>query len=117
MEPSAITDADARRAGYPSAAALVADLRGAARPCRCTGCGSTPSPSPIPATSWPRPPTCRPTTWPSSTGASTGSTGQSRRPVDGGDAAGIAERPAVRAADLAESFGRETRPFKLDVAS
>jgi predicted transcriptional regulator len=27
----------------------------------------------------------------------------------------IAERPAVRAADLAASFGRETAPFKLDV--
>lgn len=27
----------------------------------------------------------------------------------------IAEQPAVRAPDLAESFGRETKPFKLDV--
>ena len=27
----------------------------------------------------------------------------------------IAERPGVRAADLATSFGRETQPFKLDV--
>ena len=27
----------------------------------------------------------------------------------------IAERPATRAPDLAESFGRETQPFKLDV--
>ena len=27
----------------------------------------------------------------------------------------IAERPAVRAADLAASFGRETQSFKLDV--
>ena len=27
----------------------------------------------------------------------------------------IAERPAVRAADLAAGFGRETQPFKLDV--
>jgi hypothetical protein len=27
----------------------------------------------------------------------------------------IAERPGVRAADLAASFGRETQPFKLDV--
>ena len=27
----------------------------------------------------------------------------------------IAERPAVRAPDLAASFGRETLPFKLDV--
>lgn len=27
----------------------------------------------------------------------------------------IAERPATRAPDLAESFGRETKPFKLDV--
>ena len=27
----------------------------------------------------------------------------------------IAERPAVRAGDLAASFGRETAPFKLDV--
>ncbi|MGH1504439.1 MAG: hypothetical protein ACRBI6_12845 [Acidimicrobiales bacterium] len=27
----------------------------------------------------------------------------------------IAERPEVRAPDLAESFGRETKPFKLDV--
>jgi len=27
----------------------------------------------------------------------------------------IAERPAVRAPDLAASFGRETQPFKLDV--
>ena len=27
----------------------------------------------------------------------------------------IAERPAVRAGDLAASFGRETQPFKLDV--
>ncbi len=27
----------------------------------------------------------------------------------------IAERPAVRAPDLAESFGRETQPFKIDV--
>jgi hypothetical protein len=29
--------------------------------------------------------------------------------------AAIAERPAVRAPDLAASFGRETAPFKLDV--
>jgi hypothetical protein len=27
----------------------------------------------------------------------------------------IAQRPAVRAPDLAESFGRETQPFKIDV--
>ncbi len=27
----------------------------------------------------------------------------------------IAARPAVRAADLAQSFGRETQPFKIDV--
>jgi predicted DNA-binding transcriptional regulator YafY len=27
----------------------------------------------------------------------------------------IAERPAVRAAELAAGFGRETQPFKLDV--
>jgi hypothetical protein len=27
----------------------------------------------------------------------------------------IAERPGVRAADLAASLGRETQPFKLDV--
>ncbi|MDQ1379993.1 MAG: hypothetical protein QOJ71_712 [Actinomycetota bacterium] len=27
----------------------------------------------------------------------------------------IAERPAVRAADLAATFGRETQPFKIDV--
>jgi hypothetical protein len=27
----------------------------------------------------------------------------------------IADRPAVRAADLAASFGRETQPFKIDV--
>jgi hypothetical protein len=29
----------------------------------------------------------------------------------------IAERPGVRAADLAAGFGRETQPFKLDVRS
>ena len=29
--------------------------------------------------------------------------------------AAIAERPAVRAPDLAASFGRETAPFKTDV--
>lgn len=29
--------------------------------------------------------------------------------------AAIAERPAVRAPDLAASFGRETAPFKADV--
>ena len=27
----------------------------------------------------------------------------------------VADRPGVRAADLAESFGRETQPFKIDV--
>ncbi|HKX71038.1 MAG TPA: hypothetical protein VJM75_07420 [Acidimicrobiales bacterium] len=29
----------------------------------------------------------------------------------------IAERPAVRSGDLAAALGRETQPFKIDVAS
>lgn len=32
-----------------------------------------------------------------------------------GDSGLIAERPAVRAGDLAASLGRETQPFKIDV--
>ena len=41
--------------------------------------------------------------------------GQLTRPLDRRRVAGDRARPAVRAADLALGFGRETQPFKVDV--
>ena len=56
-----------------------------------------------------------PPTSPRSTAACAAGRRLDVRAVDSGDAAIIAERPAVRAADLAAALGRERAPFKLDV--
>jgi hypothetical protein len=115
VAPDDITDADATRAGYPSAAALVADLRGAPTTplyrVRFHGVGG-PDPR---------------DTLAAADAIGPGDVAELDRQLerlDRATSAGpwtmavlrvIAERPAVRAPDLAASFGRETLPFKLDV--
>lgn len=115
VEPGKITDADARRAGYPSADALRADLRG-------------PDDVPVYRVVF------HPVTEPdpreelASSAALTADEiaeidnrlarldrASSYGPWTAETLAAIAARPAVRAPDLAASFGRETAPFKLDV--
>lgn len=115
VEPAAISEADAARAGYGSAGDLVADLRG---PDTATTYRLAISPVPGPD---PR----------DVLAASDHLTpdvveqidsrldrldrASSYGPWTAATLAVIAERPAVRAADLAAAFGRETQPFKLDV--
>jgi len=115
VTPADITDADAVRAGHPSAAALVADLRGSpstpvyrvrfhavAGPDRRDVLAATDDLGP----------------------ADVAELDRRLERLDRASPSGswtmavlrvVAERPAVRAADLAASFGRETAPFKLDV--
>ncbi|MEQ7005878.1 hypothetical protein ABN028_06710 [Actinopolymorpha sp. B17G11] len=112
---SAITDGDARQAGYSDAAALVADLRGSADlPIYRLAVRALAGPDPRDVLA----------------GKST-LTAQERRDLDqrlarldrlsshGPWTAAtlrlIAERPGVRAPDLAVELGRETLPFKTDV--
>ena len=115
VDAPAITDDEARRSGYGSAAALVADLRGTPDlPVYRIAFHHVPGPDPR-----------------DELAADSGLSGDDRADLDrrldrlDRAAAGgpwtravlqtIAERPGVRAADLAASFGRETQPFKLDV--
>lgn len=115
VDPAKITKADARRAGYKSAAEVVADLRGEPgdlvyrlRVRRVDG----PDPRDVLA----------------GDGALTDEDrAEIRRRLDRLDKASshgpwtaavletIAERPATRAAELAASFEREVLPFKTDV--
>jgi hypothetical protein len=115
VDPAAITEADARRAGYPGRAELVADLRGGAElplyriafhrldepdPREVLAADGELSADDIAALDrrLDRLDRARPT------GAWTAAT-----------LAAIAARPGTRAADLAAASGRETAPFKVDV--
>ena len=110
-----IPDRDARRAGYPNAAALRADLRGeAGLPVYRLRIGPVQGPDPRDVLA-----------------AKAALTVDERAEIDRRlarlDRAArhgpwtsttlrlIAERPAVRAPDLAAHLGRETQPFKIDV--
>jgi len=115
VEPSSITDAEARRAGAESAAALLAGGRGADDlPLFRVQFHAVTEPDPrdeLAATA----------------DLSADDVAELDRRLDRLDRAApdgpwtaetlavIAARPAVRAADLAESLGRERAPFKLDV--
>ena len=115
ISPDAITDDDAARAGYPSAPALMADLRGSpSTPVYKVAFHAVAGPDPRAVLA---------------AGAVLSETdvaeidrrlerldrASAHGPWTTAVLAAIAERPAVRAADLAASFGRETQPFKLDV--
>ena len=115
VEPEQITDADARRAGFESRAAVLAALRGA-------------PPDPVYRIRFH--PVLEPD--PRDVLAHDDALGEaelaeidrrlarldrasSHGPWTGETLAIIAERPEVRAADLAAALGRERAPFKLDV--
>lgn len=115
VEPSAIAEADARRAGYPSVDALVADLRGTPDlPLYRIRFHAAPGPDPR------------------SVLAGTDSLDDDEvaeidRRLDRLDRASrhgpwtaatlalVAEDPRRRAGDLAAAVGREVQPFKVDV--
>ncbi|HXY93905.1 MAG TPA: hypothetical protein VEP49_15605 [Acidimicrobiia bacterium] len=111
----AITARDARRAGYPSVAGLVADLRGDHElPITRIGFHLVAEPDPRAELA-------------AEDALTLEDVDEITRRLDRLDARSghgawtraildtIAERPATRAADLATSFGRDTRDFKLDV--
>ena len=115
VDPGAITKADAKRAGYPSPAALVADLRGdASLPVTRIQFHLVDEPDPR-----------------AELAAADVLTSDDLRAIDARldrlDAhsrhgawtravlEAIEARPATRAPDLAESFARETADFKIDV--
>jgi hypothetical protein len=115
VDPARITDADARRAGFPDAATLVDQLRGDPDlPVFRIAFHLVDEPDPR-----------------SVLAASSGLTAADREEIDRRldrlDRASkigpwtravldvIAAQPATRAADLAAEFGRETQPFKNDV--
>jgi hypothetical protein len=115
VAPEDITDDEARRAGQPSAAALVAALRGSAElpvfrvrfhavtdadERDVLAADSALSPADVAEIDRRLDRLDRASAW-----------GPWTRPT----LQAIAERPGVRAPDLAASFGRETAPFKLDV--
>jgi hypothetical protein len=114
VEPGAISDMDARRAGYPDAGALVADLRGTpALPLYRIQFRAVRGPDPR-------------DTLAADGDLSPEALAELDRRLARLDAAGgapwtratlevIAARPEVRAADLAASLGRDTPSFKLDV--
>ena len=115
VDPSSITDADARRSGYRSAAELVADLRGTPDlPLYRVEFHLVAEPDPRAELA-------------ASADLAAHDLAEIDRRLDRLDRASshgpwtretlalIAVRPAVRAADLAASVGRETQPFKLDV--
>ena len=112
---STINDREARRSGFPTAASLVADLRGdSSSPIYRVQFHVVNEPDPR-----------------AELAASADLTAEDRAEIDRRlerlDRASshgpwtravlecIAERPATRAPDLAASFGRDTQPFKLDV--
>jgi hypothetical protein len=115
IDPARISAADARRAGYPGRAELLADLRGS-------------SDLPTYRIKFHALDGADPRDTLAATGAlSADDVAELDHRLDRLDRASahgpwtravlqvIAKRPAVRAADLAHGFGRETQPFKLDV--
>jgi hypothetical protein len=115
IDAAKITNADAKRSGYPSAAAVVADLRGSEDlPIYRVQFHAVQGPDPRDELA-------------STTTLTDDDVAELDRRLDRLDRAGssgpwtmatlavIADRPAVRAGDLAESVGRERAPFKLDV--
>jgi hypothetical protein len=115
VDPDRITNADARRAGFATCADLVGALRGPPElPTYRIRIRAAADPDPRAALA--------------STASLTADEiddiarrlarldrASSHGPWTGAVLRTIAERPAVRAADLAATFGRETQPFKLDV--
>lgn len=109
---SAVTDADARAAGFPDAAALRADLRGSAdRPLFRIRFHPAADPDPRSVLA-------------ADTEVDVAEIDRRLARLDRASRHGpwtrtvlalIAERPATRAGDLADSLGREKQPFKLDV--
>jgi hypothetical protein len=115
VDPAAITDADAVRAGYPDAGALVADLRGEPDlPLYRIGFRRLHEPDPREVLA-------------ADAALSPTDVAELDRRLDRLDRASatgpwtaatlaaIAAHPATRAADLAAGLGRETLPFKVDV--
>ena len=115
VEPSSITRRDARSAGYPDVAALTADLRGMPDlPLYRIRFHVVDGPDPRDELA---------ATHDLSPDEVAGIAARLQR-LDKASRSGawtattldlIADRPGVRAADLAASVGRETQPFKLDV--
>ena len=115
IDPVTISDVDARRSGYPSAAAVREGLRGDP--------GATVYRIAFHAVGGPDPRA----ELAANDALSVDDVAEIDRRLDRLDRAStrgpwtravldtIAEHPATRAADLAESFGRETAPFKVDV--
>lgn len=115
VDPDRITNADAKRAGFASRTELMAELRGTPDlPTYRIRLHAAPGPDPRAVLA-------------QTAELSADDLADLRRRLERLDRAGprgpwttdvlqvIAARPAVRAADLAASFGRETQPFKLDV--
>jgi hypothetical protein len=115
VDPARITRADARRAGFPDADAVRAELRGDADlPVYRIEFHRVDEPDPRSVLA-------------ASNDLSPADRAEIDRRLDRLDRAGaqgpwtravlavIAEQPATRAADLAAGFGRETLPFKTDV--
>ena len=115
VDVESITDGDAKRAGYPSRDALVADQRGTKdlpvyRVQFHSVAGSDPRDELAAAGNF--------------TDSDIVTIDQRLDRLDRASSHGpwtadvlatIAARPAIRAPDLAKSFGRETAPFKIDV--
>ncbi len=115
VAPVDVSDDEAVRAGYPSAAALLADLRGTAdQPVYRVAFHAATGPDERDVLA-------------RHDDLTPGDVAELDRRLERFDRASshgpwtaevlraIEARPAVRAADLAASFGRETPPFKLDV--
>ena len=115
VDPAAISDVDARRSGYPDAATLRADLRGTPDlPVYRIAFAAVHEPDPraVLAASADLTP------------ADVAEIDRRLARLDRASAHGpwtatvldlVAERPGVRAPDLAASLGRDTQPFKTDV--
>ncbi len=115
IDPGEITDADARRSGYPSAAAVIADLRGDdGLPLYRVRFRFVGGPDPRAGLA-------------ADASLDESDIAEIDRRLDRMDRssprgpwtrqvlAAIAAAPGRRAPDLAASFGRETQPFKVDV--
>jgi len=115
VDPARITNADARRAGFASRAEVVAELRGSDDlPTYRIRFHSADGPDPRSELAADG----------ALTAADVEAIGRRLERLDRARSHGpwtravletIEQRPAVRAPDLAASFGRETQPFKLDV--
>ena len=115
VDPAAITDTDARRAGYPSADGVRADLRGTPDlPTYRIEFHAVEGPDPR-------------ATLAAEASLDEEDRAEIDRRLDRLDASSshgpwtrqtlalVAEHPAVRAGDLGDAVGRETQPFKTDV--